>query len=298
MRFGKRWMRGGILFPAKRYLFPRAVLKTPPIRTEERGEVTVCVLTSATDWLCCLWTLVSYYRFSGRRDPLLIYSDGSLSQRMVAAIKRVFPAARVLDEITVNARVSPILSTYPNCRRFRNMQPCAHRIIDFPIICGSPFILMLDSDVLFFRRPDELLGYLEHLSPGTFVCQEDCQHAYFASLESIQKKYGLHMPSRVNVGMTLADVRDFDHSALEQWLIEDRVMTHPWAEQTLWAMYASRRNLRFLSSAYPIALSCGIGASQVVKHYVKPIRDLLYTEGLPSQALSWRRTKNGIDVTR
>jgi hypothetical protein len=280
-REAKRVIKHGPSYPWRRYIAPASILNTRAIRAELAGDVTVCVLTSRSDWQPCLWSLVSFYELTGLRLPLLIYSDGSLESSHMARIKGIFPDARIIDPAEADAATSASLDRFPNCRRFRLIQPCARRIIDLPILCKSNSILMLDSDVLFFSRPEELVRQIESVGSGRFVFERDMQDAYFDSRHRIRESFNIEIASQVNCGIMLADISNFDYGRIERWLGQAPIEKHPWAEQTLWAMYAGQGRTTLLGEEYDVTMSEQIKSKTVMKHYIKPIRDFMYTQGIP-----------------
>src|ERR1039457_2394937 len=64
-RAAKMVWRHGPKYPVLKNVAPGRILNAKPIRTLSTGDLTVCVLTSKYDWLACLWSLVSFYEFSG-----------------------------------------------------------------------------------------------------------------------------------------------------------------------------------------------------------------------------------------
>lgn len=277
----KRVMKHGPSYPWRRYVAPTEILKIGAIRTDKSGEVTVCVLTSSKDWLSCLWSLVSFYEFSGLQLPLLIYSDGTLTESHTRQMASVFPQARILDSASGGAAISERLSRYPNCRRFRASLPYARKIIDLPMLCGSPLVLILDSDVLFLKRPEELMRHLAPNGSRRFVFERDMQDAYVASIAEIKQRFNVDVASRVNTGIMIADISGFDYARIETWLGQGAIERHPWAEQTLWAMYAGQKQTVLLGEEYDVTMAVHIEPNAVAKHYIKPIRDFLYMEGIP-----------------
>jgi hypothetical protein len=280
-REAKRIIKHGPGYPWRRYIAPARILNTRAIRAKAAGDVTVCVLTSRNDWQPCLWSLVSFYELTGLRLPLLIYSDGTLSNAHVARIKGIFPDARIIDPAVADAAVANSLSQFPNCRKFRLAQPCARRIIDLPLLCSSNSILMLDSDILFFSRPEELVRQIASARSGSFVFERDMQDAYFDSRANIRERFNIEVAAQVNCGIMLADISNFDHARIENWLGQAPIEKHPWAEQTLWAMYAGQGRTTLLGKEYDVTMSEHIKSRTVMKHYIKPIRDFMYTQGIP-----------------
>jgi hypothetical protein len=278
--FCRNWRRTRWSYPLDKYRLAYRILRCPPVVTASRGDLTVCLLTCRRDWLLGLWTLVSFYVFSGRRDPLLVYSDGTVPPKGRKAFAQIFPGSRFVEPGAADRFLSEMLREYPLCREFRARQPCGRRLVDFPAMAGTPRILMLDADVLFLEPPHGLMAYLDADEDDVFVFQPDCQSAYFAEPDAILARFGVEVPERANVGILVASVRGFDYGRIEAWLRYPEVRTHFWAEQTLWAMYAGRDRARLLGPAYAVRLERGIRPGSVVKHYVSPIRELIYTEGL------------------
>ncbi len=264
-----------------KYVSSRSILDMEPIKTDSASSVTVCVLTSKSDWKACLWSLASLYILAGIQNALLIYDDGTLTRYARNCILQVFPAARIIDRRSVDNVMSRVLSAYPNCLSFREAQPCARRIMDYPIVCGSPHVLMLDSDIFFFSPPKELARHIQNPQAGRFIFEQDCQDAYFAPRDHIRNDFGVDVAPHVNCGIMLADVANFDYGKVEGWLGKPGVMKHPWAEQTLWAMYAGYDRTDLLGTEYDVTMSPHIGTDTGMKHYIKPIREFMYTEGIP-----------------
>lgn len=277
----RRCSKYGPLYPWYRYIAPAAIFRTRAIHTESVSEVTVCVLTSRGDWIPCMWSLVSFYQLTNLRPALLIYSDGTLRERHKQKILAVFPNAMIADPEMTNENVLAKLASFPNCLEFRVTQPCARRIIDFPVLCKTKYIVMLDSDIVFLDVPEELKVHLEHPKEGRFVFERDFQNAYFAPPEVIKDDFGVDVSAHINCGIMMADVSEFNYCNLEKWLERREIMKHPWAEQTLWAMYAGADRSELLGMEYDVTMSPKIDPGSIMKHYIKPIRDFMYTDGIP-----------------
>jgi hypothetical protein len=278
--FGRTIKHGPSYF-WRRYVAPVRDLKGRTIHTDESGDVTVCVITCRKDWLACLWSLVSFYELSGLRLPLLIYSDGTLGAHEMRSMATVFPEARLISSTAGAITVSNRLSGYPNCLRFRTLLRYALKLTDLPILCGSPRILILDSDVLFLKRPDELMMHLGPNWSERFVFERDARDSYIATRAEIKRMFNVDVPPRVNSGIMIADVSAFEYSRIEKWLGNDPIWIHPWGEQTLWAMYAGQERTAFLSEEYDVTEEPHLEPNKVAKHYIKPIRDFMYMEGIP-----------------
>jgi len=257
-----------------------AVLDARPIHTDTAGDVTVCILTTQREWIPCLWALVSFYEFSQCRYPLAIYDDGSLSSSSHRAILRLFPNASIIDRRCADLVMPRALAEYPNCLRFRRGHPNAPRIVDLPLLCASPRILMLDDHILFFARPERLVQRLCDLEPGQFVFGRDANDCYACSRDQILEWFGVEVGERVNCGIMLAEISDFKYELLESWLGNSQMNCHSWAEQTLWAMYAGKKRSVFLGQEYDVTACPTIESACVLKRYPEPSRRAVYDEGI------------------
>src|SRR5436190_23363265 len=127
------------------------------------GNVPVCFLTGHKFWeqtAFCAWSLM---QASNRVFPWIVFDDGSLSHIEQAALQRVlgghtrWVTPREAED-TLN-RVLPS-SRFGALRTRRLLYPNLRKLVDVHALSGGPE-LVLDSDLLFFRRPDFLLGWLD-----------------------------------------------------------------------------------------------------------------------------------------
>ena len=137
------------------------ILRTPPIHGLDDGRCEIHVLTSKRDWLNLVWTLKSFYAFSGRKYGLCIHDDGSLDGTAQRELSKHFPDARLIDRQTANREVLPTLDNYPRCLAFRDTNHLSAKLFDFRHYLRCERMLLLDSDVLFFDEPSELLSRIE-----------------------------------------------------------------------------------------------------------------------------------------
>ena len=95
---------------------------------------------------------------------------------------------------------------------------------------------MVDSDLLFFRRPDLLILWLD--TPETPLHAVDCETSYGYSMPLMESLAGHPVPELVNVGLTGLRGEDLDWERLEHWCrtLQAREGTHYYLEQALVAM--------------------------------------------------------------
>ena len=108
---------------------------------------------------------------------------------------------------------------------------------------------MIDSDLLFFRRPGVLLQWFAH--PDRPLHALDCQESYGYSRALLERLAGAPLPSLVNVGLCGLRSDALDWAELESWCAEliAREKTNYYLEQALVAMLMARHPERVVAPA-------------------------------------------------
>lgn len=256
------------------------ILSSTPLKGMEDSTCEIHMLTSEADWLNLVWALKSFYIYSDARYAACIHDDGTLSANARSHIRRLFPDARLIDKAEADTKVAGYLSGYPRCAEFRRTNHLAPKIFDFLFYMRSDRMLLLDSDVLFFRRPDDLLSRIEDCNYKLNTVNEDVADGYTVTPEVVEQITGLRLHRRFNSGLGLIHVESLRLDWIEEFLAIPGVLSHFWRiEQTLFALCSSRFGTELLPEEYRVHLKGGVG-SDPCRHYVGAIRHLMYSEGL------------------
>lgn len=187
----------------------------------------------------CLWTLA---RQTGRPLAPVIYDDGSLAEQYRGSLSRLFPAVRFVAQGETIKRLDALLpvARFPFLRERWLNYPNLRKLID-PHLGGTGWKLVLDSDLLFFRRPDFLLHWLD--TPDRPLHAVDCETSYGYSRPLMNKLAGAPVADLVNVGLTGLNSSELDWEQLEYWcspLITQEKASY-YLEQALIAMLMAGR---------------------------------------------------------
>lgn len=217
----------------------------------------------------CLWT---FARHSERPIAPVIYDDGSLDDASRAPLQRLFPRIRFVSRTEIVDRLDAFLpaTQFPQLRERWLVYPNIRKLIDPHVgLCG--WKLVLDSDLLFFRRPDFLLKWLA--SPDRPLHAVDCVTSYGYSQALMQELAGAPVADLVNVGLTGLESSQIDWEKLEHWTatLHTREGTSYYLEQALIAMLVAGRDCAVAPASDYVTLprppedrSC----SAVMHHYV------------------------------
>lgn len=218
-----------------------ATLPPPPPGTGAPLELHL--LTGERFWYQTAFCLHSFAQHAGRPLTPVIYDDGTLTEAFREPLARLFPQTRFVAQAETIARLNAHLpaARFPTLRERWLNYPNIRKLTD-PHVGRAGWKLVIDSDLLFFRRPTLLLDWLTH--PTRPLHAVDCATSYGYSRPLMDQLAGATTAELVNVGLTGLNGAELDWEKLEHWtrtLIE-RERTHYFLEQALIAMLVAGRD--------------------------------------------------------
>ncbi|MFA6544408.1 MAG: hypothetical protein WCS99_08280, partial [Limisphaerales bacterium] len=187
----------------------------------------------------CLWT---FARHAERDLAPCIYDDGTLTGEFSAALLRLFPAARIVAQRDILARLDQHLPSarFPCLRERWLNYPNIRKLTDVHVGTAG-WKLVMDSDLLFFRKPEFMLAWMN--APDCPLHAMDSVTSYGYPGELMARLAGQKLAELVNVGLCGMRSDALDWEQLEHWcrvLIEGNG-THYFLEQALVAMLMAGR---------------------------------------------------------
>lgn len=218
----------------------------------------------------CAWTFEQHTR---RPVTLNLIDDGTLDTIQINEIRRLFPNGVTFEKEDVVERLEDLLPTerFPYLRKKWRDYINIRKLIDVHLGSNGPK-LVLDSDMLFFSQPDELVAWVDN--PQGVCLMRDCVESYGYSRPLMESLCGTTIPPLLNVGVTGLASNSIDWDMLESWtksLIKAEGNSY-YLEQALIAMLGARdENLTVLPASRYITFPKewqvidGVG---VLQHYV------------------------------
>lgn len=195
-------------------------------------------LTGRKFWYQTAFCLHSLQKQSGRVFRAVFHDDGSFDGETMDRLRTLFPAAEIQRRSESDARVDALLpaSHFPFLHAERQQRHPNFLKLTHVHAGKTGWKLVLDSDMLFFRRPHFLLEWLADPSRPLYML--DIADAYGYSRALMDAVAGASVPSRVNVGLCGLDSSRFDWERLEAWcrrLVETEGSSY-YVEQAITAM--------------------------------------------------------------
>jgi hypothetical protein len=254
-----------------------------PIKLAGESDVEVHVLCGVNQAVMAIWGLWSFSHFTGGQFATFVHSDGSLTPADVKRFQKFFPNIHNVDPGTFDGEFrQQIGDEFAFVRRFRDGHMFGHKLIDPHLSRRAKVILLLDTDIIFFSKPDEVLERCEQAKAGRQVTSGlDARCAYVADPEAISQKLGVRVAEKLNAGLVIMPKFDrTDFELIERSLhgFEAEWVKSYFAEQTLYAIFAGEHGWHPLSDRYPV----GRGSpDSVAIHYASGLRHRFFTEGVP-----------------
>ena len=255
-----------------------------PFWGEVPASVPVHVLTGDKDWRLAAWMLASFFHFSEMAWPVVIHDDGTLPDEGRATLESLFHGCRLIRRDEADEVMNRSLRPYPFCHNFRNDHPLALKIFDMPQFAEGDRFLVIDSDVLFFNHPREIVEWSN--SPATSKeCwfNEDVQESSLITAAEAREELGVKLWPRVNSGLAALYKPCIDLDFCDRALATTSILSgQVWrVEQTLFALCASRNGKGgLLPKNYEVSLKRRASPEAIARHYVGAVRDRFYGEGL------------------
>jgi hypothetical protein len=185
----------------------------PPL-TRRVGQpcIDLHFMTGRKYWYQTIFCFYSLYLVSDVDFQPIVVDDGTIDAEVKSHLSRVIPWITFRDHAEIVASLDANLpeSRYPVLRSWRLRQPLTRKIID--VHCGQTgWKMLLDSDMLFFRRPDWLIAW--GLKPERPAFMVDCVEAYGYSEALRARVCGSRaFPDRANIGFFgwKSEETDFD----------------------------------------------------------------------------------------
>ncbi|MFA5058247.1 MAG: glycosyl transferase family 2, partial [Opitutaceae bacterium] len=200
-------------------------------------------LTGRKFWYQTAFCLHSLQRHTGIVFRTVLHDDGTLAKDEAARLQRLFPGAEIRQRPDSDARLAALLPPprYPHLHAERR-RPYPNFLKLTDVHAGTRgWKLVLDSDMLFFRRPDFLLKWLQ--APDRPLHMIDVQDSYGYPRPLLESLAGASLPARLNVGICGLRSEELDWDRLETWCwrLQEAAGTSYYLEQVLVAMLCAGR---------------------------------------------------------
>jgi hypothetical protein len=258
----------------------------PKIRTLEHPldqasfdpSYSIHFLCSHTDLDMLLWSLASWYQVVLQSGRVYIHEDGSFSEEDRKIVAKLFPQAEIIDYEWATTQALEIwLKNSPYARSFRQNQKVvfATKLVDPYFVSPASARLLLDTDVLWFRTPTEILDLLHKQTHPFFLAGRVPMNFVFAD-----NKFPADIAT-LNAGIIGYAKQDYQLADLEEFCQKIGPQSDLYFfEQAGHAYVLSRHNRIQALDKQTYFIRGRVDQNTVVKHYTRPRREEYWFEGI------------------
>jgi hypothetical protein len=247
------------------------------------APVTLHLMTGRRFWYQTAFCLHSFALAARTTVDAILYDDGSIDQTCAAHLASLGPRVRIRFHPELRSQLDHCLpvAQFPVLRERWDHYPNIRKLIDVHL-ASAGWKLVIDSDLLFFRRPDAMLAWLH--SPDRPFHAVDCEESYGYSRPLLAKLASAPIPPLVNVGLCGLRSDTLDWAELEAWTAElhAREKTNYFLEQALVAMLAARQPCAVAPAVDYVTLPTRtevVAPRAVMHHYVAHAKRWYFRHG-------------------
>jgi hypothetical protein len=277
-RFGGYFSYGAMMRGSRN--MAKASLSLPPVSCSDDG-LPIYFLTGKNYLYQTLFCIRSLIKFSDEEFRFVLVDDGSFDETLVAQIRQQLPGCTIVmqHETDKNLQQRLPLQQYPHLYQKRKVYPHLKKLTDIHTLPGNDWKLVLDSDMLFWDTPHEIIQWLK--KPEQPIHMVDCVESYGYSKQLMEKLSGIHIPSLLNVGAIGLNSGEIDWAGLDNWIntLEKEEGSSYYLEQALTAMLIGNKTSVVLDTdKYRVNPLMDDARSSALHHYVDLSKKYYYTQ--------------------
>ena len=233
----------------------------------------VYFLTGKKYWYQTAFCLYSLQKVANLNISAVIVDDGSFDDELEQKVMNAFPSSKIFKKDQILELLDEKLpeEQFLVLRKRRIEYPHIRKLTDIHILPGTGPKLVLDSDMLFFHKPESLIQWLQN--PKGLLFMKDVKESYGYNTELMKELCkSTTIPDKLNVGVAGIPSGIIDWQQLEWWtgqLLEKEGSSYL-QEQALTAMIAAKELVCFLDekSYKVLPVIKGEQVPEVLHHYV------------------------------
>ena len=234
-------LRPALRFIAGTWAMKRSARALQPVpMTDAAPLLAATFMTGAQYWHQTVFCAHSLATACEGRVTLRIFDDGTLKPAEAACLRQALPQATLIgaDEVRQALERELPRARFPLLRQTRDRMPMLRKFVDLRI-SSRAWQLYLDSDMLFFQRPDFLIACERQRTSCYMV---DVANGYILPPEELNRLAGCLVPLNANAGVVSLRDDEIDWDEIEDWCrqLPTDLREHRLFEQTITSILLAR----------------------------------------------------------
>ncbi|MGY3211664.1 hypothetical protein [Mucilaginibacter sp. HD30] len=258
-----------------------AAFKLSPVHSSANG-LPVYFLTGKNYLYQTLFCITSLTKCSAEQFKFILIDDGSFDEKLISLIKRQLPGAAIIQKQSIEDNIQTALpaNKYPVLNHKRAEYAHIKKLTDVHTLPGKDWKLVLDSDMLFWGEPTQLIAWLKNSSKPVHMV--DCTESYGYPIALMEQLASAKIPALLNVGVIGLQSSSICWQELEDWTatLETQEGKTYYLEQALSAMLVAKQTCLILDKQDYIVNPGDDAVSHnkgILHHYVDQSKKAYYT---------------------
>ena len=255
----------------------------PVDRPVVNENYSIHFLCGQRDLLMLLWSIAGWYKGCSESGRVYIHDDGTFDFQDRQILGRLLPNVTVVDYKEIGERVlNALADRFPTAYHYRKLSLHDRRYI-FNLKLIDPFFvgdadvkLILDSDLLWFKQPGELLDDIFQKRLPIFMGGYGKMDFVFSDGSILPENI-----AGVNSGVVCYKKKQFSLDSLEEFYSRVGSNANPhFVEQAGYAYILTRGSQPIFLPADKYLIKGPVSERTVMKHYTNPRREQFWFEGV------------------
>ncbi len=248
----------------------KKIYSTKPIKIRPNPDCEIHILTSTKHVRMALLALKSFLRFY-QDVSVVIHGDGTLKKEDEALLRKHIQGCRIILKREADPKISEALRDYPALNEFRSKRVNLIQAFDFNLLSKAKKIMAMDSDVLFLRKPEEIIQWFTGSNREVLYSYEEkpigpvIGGRYISEAEGVPFKF----QKKLCCGLVCYYPELFDYKLVEIYrrYIQENSHEHLYYAQPIFALCIGKSSVPAhpLPGSYQNQQTFGEGA--VFRHY-------------------------------
>jgi hypothetical protein len=212
-------------YEAKLYAAFKPILQTRPFKCNPYAKTEIHTITGHYHLFMYIAALKSFLRFYDDVAIVVHDADGTLSGDDKNILQHHIRGVVIIDKKIADKQIKDILHYFPKCRKYRSRILNSLELLDNGLLADTEKIITMNSDVLFLKKPEELIQWIVDGNNEIIFVHEDtpCRQKEFL------KEIGCDFPPHVTLALICFYKEIINLPLIESILKKSRfARTHLW----------------------------------------------------------------------
>ncbi len=264
-------------------VFARHIIKKMPRhKCERQDNFEVHMLCQKSDVIPAAWSLWSFLKNSQLCPKIIIHDDGSLDKSSADIFSEKFDNIEIIWKKDADGLIDKTIANSVIKDYRKNGHPLILKLVDILLLSRAEKVMVLDSDVLFFKNPEEIVGFVKGRSGRNALISQASGGFVVRTDGNYLKKYNLteKRVELMNSGIIVYNKFSISENKLSEYLENCELdISDYFVEMTGWNCLIGQINYEFLPPERYI-IKGKPDSKTVAKHFTSPRRHEFYAYGI------------------